>query len=79
MLQLCLSEDMEPIVGDQVSSCDLNSGSSSNPGALTCLLSFPHCAVPSDWEKAKGQAECLDYLLEIAVKMKLAGMDTEGL
>lgn len=32
-----------------------------------------------DWEKAKGQAECLDYLLEVAVKMKLAGMDCEGL
>ncbi|GAA5911138.1 hypothetical protein JCM6882_006585, partial [Rhodosporidiobolus microsporus] len=28
---------------------------------------------------AKGQAECLDYLLEVAVKMKLAGMQTEGL
>lgn len=28
---------------------------------------------------AKGQAECLDYLLEIAVKMRLAGMKTEGL
>lgn len=27
----------------------------------------------------QGQAECLDYLLEVAVKMKLAGMDCEGL
>ncbi|KAK4050911.1 Methylthioribulose-1-phosphate dehydratase [Microbotryomycetes sp. JL221] len=27
-----------------------------------------------DWERAKGQAECLDYLLEIAVKMRMAGM-----
>jgi len=26
-----------------------------------------------------GQAECLDYLLEVAVKMKLAGMETVGL
>ncbi|GAA5985022.1 hypothetical protein JCM5350_003317 [Sporobolomyces pararoseus] len=33
----------------------------------------------ADWEKAKGQAECLDYLLEVAVKMKLAGMNTVGL
>ncbi|ORY72403.1 class II aldolase/adducin N-terminal [Leucosporidium creatinivorum] len=32
----------------------------------------------ADWEKAKGQAECLDYLLEVAVKMKLAGMEVEG-
>ncbi|KAG0142518.1 hypothetical protein CROQUDRAFT_662393 [Cronartium quercuum f. sp. fusiforme G11] len=29
-----------------------------------------------DWEQAKCQAECLDYLLEVAVKMKLAGMET---
>lgn len=35
--------------------------------------------VSLDWEKAKGQAECLDYLLEVAVKMKLAGMNTVGL
>ncbi|CED82867.1 Class II aldolase/adducin N-terminal domain protein [Phaffia rhodozyma] len=28
------------------------------------------------WDKAKTQAECLDYLFEMAVKMKLAGMDT---
>ncbi|GAA5876011.1 hypothetical protein JCM1840_006245 [Sporobolomyces johnsonii] len=33
----------------------------------------------SDWEKAKGQAECLDYLLEVAVKMKLAGLPTVGM
>ncbi|GEM06708.1 methylthioribulose-1-phosphate dehydratase [Rhodotorula toruloides] len=26
-----------------------------------------------------GQAECLDYLLEVAVRMKLAGMDTVGM
>ena len=32
-----------------------------------------------DWQKAKGQAECLDYLLEIAVKMRQAGLKTEGL
>lgn len=32
-----------------------------------------------DWTKAKGQAECLDYLLEVAVKMRLAGLKTEGL
>ncbi|BGP46847.1 Methylthioribulose-1-phosphate dehydratase [Rhodotorula kratochvilovae] len=32
-----------------------------------------------DAERAKGQAECLDYLLEVAVKMKLAGMETVGL
>lgn len=32
-----------------------------------------------DWEKAKAQAECLDYLLELAVKMKLAGLETVGL
>ncbi|KAJ7364921.1 class II aldolase/adducin N-terminal [Mycena albidolilacea] len=30
----------------------------------------------SDWEKAKTQAECLDYLFEIGVKMKLAGLET---
>lgn len=30
----------------------------------------------SDWEQAKCQAECLDYLLEVAVRMKLAGLDT---
>ena len=27
-----------------------------------------------DWQKAKTQAECLDYLFEIGVKMKLAGL-----
>lgn len=31
------------------------------------------------WEKAKGQAECLDYLLEIAVKMRQAGLPNIGL
>ncbi|KAJ2936452.1 hypothetical protein H1R20_g642, partial [Candolleomyces eurysporus] len=30
----------------------------------------------TDWEKAKTQTECLDYLFEIAVKMKLAGVPT---
>lgn len=30
----------------------------------------------SDWEKAKTQTECLDYLFEISVKMKLAGLPT---
>ncbi|KAF7348217.1 Methylthioribulose-1-phosphate dehydratase [Mycena sanguinolenta] len=29
-----------------------------------------------DWEKAKTQAECLDYLFEIGVKMKHAGLET---
>ncbi|KAF8264376.1 Methylthioribulose-1-phosphate dehydratase [Lactarius quietus] len=28
----------------------------------------------SDWEKAKTQTECLDYLFEIAVKMKTQGL-----
>ncbi|KJA23231.1 hypothetical protein HYPSUDRAFT_40042 [Hypholoma sublateritium FD-334 SS-4] len=30
----------------------------------------------TDWEKAKTQTECLDYLFEIGVKMKLAGVPT---
>ncbi|KIM40902.1 hypothetical protein M413DRAFT_445674 [Hebeloma cylindrosporum] len=30
----------------------------------------------TDWEKAKTQTECLDYLFEIGVKMKLAGLST---
>jgi len=30
----------------------------------------------SDWQKAKTQSECLDYLFEIGVKMKLAGLPT---
>lgn len=34
---------------------------------------------PASLARAQGQAECLDYLLEVAVKMKLAGMDCEGL
>jgi len=29
-----------------------------------------------DWQKAKAQTECLDYLFEIGVKMKLAGIPT---
>ncbi|EJC98119.1 Methylthioribulose-1-phosphate dehydratase [Fomitiporia mediterranea MF3/22] len=29
-----------------------------------------------DWQKAKTQTECLDYLFEIGVKMKLAGLPT---
>ncbi|KAG8904241.1 Methylthioribulose-1-phosphate dehydratase [Tulasnella sp. 403] len=29
-----------------------------------------------DWERAKTQAECLDYLFEIGVKMKLANLPT---
>ncbi|KAL8291806.1 hypothetical protein RQP46_002064 [Phenoliferia psychrophenolica] len=33
----------------------------------------------ADWEKAKAQAECLDYLLEVAVKMRLAGLEVVGL
>ncbi|GAA99354.1 uncharacterized protein L969DRAFT_102720 [Mixia osmundae IAM 14324] len=32
-----------------------------------------------DWTSAKGQAECLDYLLEVAVKMRMIGLETEGL
>ncbi|KAG8758674.1 Methylthioribulose-1-phosphate dehydratase [Ceratobasidium sp. 428] len=31
----------------------------------------------ADWEKAKTQTECLDYLLEVSVKMKLAGLPTK--
>ncbi|KIL59077.1 hypothetical protein M378DRAFT_169847 [Amanita muscaria Koide BX008] len=30
----------------------------------------------TDWQKAKTQTECLDYLFEIGVKMKLAGLQT---
>jgi len=30
----------------------------------------------ADWEKAKTQTECLDYLFEISVRMKLAGLPT---
>jgi len=30
----------------------------------------------TDWQKAKTQTECLDYLFEISVKMKLAGIPT---
>ncbi|KAI8612824.1 methylthioribulose-1-phosphate dehydratase [Chytriomyces sp. MP71] len=30
-----------------------------------------------NWQKAKSMTECYDYLFEIAVKMKLAGMDPE--
>lgn len=29
-----------------------------------------------DWQKAKTQTECLDYLFEIGVRMKLAGLPT---
>lgn len=30
----------------------------------------------NDWEKAKTQTECLDYLFEMGVRMKLAGLPT---
>lgn len=29
------------------------------------------------WQKAKGMAECFDYLFEIYVRMKQAGLDPE--
>ncbi|KAG9084084.1 Methylthioribulose-1-phosphate dehydratase, partial [Ceratobasidium sp. 392] len=31
----------------------------------------------ADWEKAKTQTECLDYLFEVSIKMKLAGVPTK--
>lgn len=34
--------------------------------------------VGNTWEQAKTQAECLDYLFEIAVKMLLAKLPLEG-
>lgn len=50
-----------------------------SPPSLPCGFTSARSLLLSDWEKAKGQAECLDYLLEVAVKMKLAGMEVEGL
>lgn len=51
------------------------------------MVKYPHAAAVlvrrhgiyvwgTDWQKAKTQTECLDYLFEIAVKMKLAGLQT---
>jgi len=47
-----------------------------SPTALIETL-VAHTAGPT-WESAKTQAECLDYLFEIAVKMLQNGLKLEG-
>jgi hypothetical protein len=42
----------------------------------TNIIHPPHPAADT-WEEAKTMAECYDYLFELAVKMKMAGLDPE--
>lgn len=47
---------------------------------LACSAALPSTKLTPGptWESAKTQAECLDYLFEIAVKMLQAGLPLEG-
>lgn len=70
--------DLRYLCGGMVSDCTPCVGAKTTRANQTIIFTGTYSWGPN-WEKAKGQAECLDYLLEIAVKMRQVGLLTVGL